>query len=96
MNLIIPIKKEWFDLICSGEKKEEYREIKNYWHARLFKDGYVREFSTIEFRNGYGAAVPSAVFEFEGVDLKKPNPKWCPKEFLNKTFYAIKIGQKLR
>ena len=27
--LILPIKKKWFDMILSGEKKEEYREIKN-------------------------------------------------------------------
>ena len=26
--LILPIKKKWFDMILSGEKKEEYREIK--------------------------------------------------------------------
>ena len=26
--LILPIKKKWFDMILSGEKREEYREIK--------------------------------------------------------------------
>ena len=26
--LTLPIKKKWFDMIKSGEKKEEYREIK--------------------------------------------------------------------
>ena len=33
--LTLPIKKKWFDMIKSGEKKEEYREIKNYWTTRL-------------------------------------------------------------
>lgn len=33
--LILPIKKKWFDMIKSGEKKEEYREIKPYWTKRL-------------------------------------------------------------
>ena len=28
--LTLPIKKKWFDMIVSGEKKEEYREIKPY------------------------------------------------------------------
>ena len=28
--LTLPIKKKWFDMILSGEKKEEYREIKPY------------------------------------------------------------------
>lgn len=26
--LTLPIKKKWFDMIVSGEKAEEYREIK--------------------------------------------------------------------
>ena len=33
--LVLPIKKEWFDMIKSGKKKEEYREIKPYWTKRL-------------------------------------------------------------
>ena len=33
--LILPIKKKWFDMILSGEKKEEYREIKPYYEARF-------------------------------------------------------------
>lgn len=28
--LILPIKKKWFDMIASGQKKEEYREVKEY------------------------------------------------------------------
>ena len=33
--LILPIKKKWFDMILSGEKKEEYREIKAYYEIRF-------------------------------------------------------------
>ena len=33
--LILPIKKKWFDMILSGEKKEEYREIKPYYETRF-------------------------------------------------------------
>lgn len=40
--LTLPIKKKWFDMILSGEKKEEYREIKPYWIVRLAKTfGYI-------------------------------------------------------
>lgn len=35
--LILPIKKKWFDMIKSGKKKEEYREIKPYYDIRLGK-----------------------------------------------------------
>lgn len=33
--LTVQIKKEWFDKIVSGEKTEEYREIKPYWVRRM-------------------------------------------------------------
>ena len=33
--LTLPIKKKWFDMILSGEKKEEYREIKPYYTKRF-------------------------------------------------------------
>lgn len=33
--LILPIKKQWFDMIRREEKKEEYRENKPYWTTRL-------------------------------------------------------------
>ena len=35
--LTLPIKKPWFDMILSGEKKEEYREIKPYYTKRFQK-----------------------------------------------------------
>ena len=33
--LTLPIKKKWFDMILSKEKKEEYREIKPYYNSRF-------------------------------------------------------------
>ena len=38
--LTLSVKKEWFDKILSGEKKEEYREINPYWVARLYYDRF--------------------------------------------------------
>jgi len=37
--LHLTLKKKWFDMIASGEKKEEYREIKMYWWNRLVQCG---------------------------------------------------------
>lgn len=34
-TLHLNLKKKWFDMILSGEKTEEYREIKGYWIDRL-------------------------------------------------------------
>lgn len=33
--IILHLKKKWFDLIKSGEKKEEYRKLNNYYIKRL-------------------------------------------------------------
>lgn len=34
LNLVVS--KQWFDMIVSGEKTEEYRTIKDYWTVRLY------------------------------------------------------------
>lgn len=33
--LQLPLKKEWFDMILAGIKKEEYRSIKKHWAKRF-------------------------------------------------------------
>lgn len=60
--LILPIKKKWFEMIVTGEKKEEYREFKPYYHTRLkriFGFDYGRKRVEIIFRNGYKHNSPS-------------------------------------
>ena len=37
-TLHLTLKKKWYDMIASGEKKEEYREVKKYWIRRLIID----------------------------------------------------------
>ena len=62
--LILPIKKHWFDLIASGEKKEEYRKLGPYWSTR-FTPLFGADFrtpgttKTVLLRNGYGKARPT-------------------------------------
>lgn len=59
--LILPIKKKWFDMIKSGEKKEEYREIKPYYDTRF--RGYYYPTTGMQphilFRNGYSKNSPT-------------------------------------
>lgn len=69
--LVLPIKKKWFDMIVSGEKKEEYREIKSYWTSRLkyytpaliVGSNTERVAPTFEvgFRNGYNKNSPMLI-----------------------------------
>lgn len=66
--LILPIKKKWFDMILSGEKKEEYREIKEYYETRfqnLFGAITIYSSSIFSHRSKYellqGEAVPEEI-----------------------------------
>lgn len=34
-RLTLNLKKKWFDMIQSGEKTEEYRELNSYWGTRI-------------------------------------------------------------
>lgn len=36
--LIFPLKKQWYEKIKSGEKTIEYREVKDYWTKRFYKE----------------------------------------------------------
>ncbi len=66
--LVLPIKKKWYEMILSGEKKEEYREIKPYYMVRFTKLFDVlngsygiptgKDRHWIIFRNGYSGSSP--------------------------------------
>ncbi len=45
-TLHLTLKKKWFDMIASGEKTEEYREIKSYWIQRLLECNCPKESKT--------------------------------------------------
>lgn len=47
-KLRLPLKKKWFDLTKSGEKKEDYREINNYWFRRFFGRNFANSKCTDE------------------------------------------------
>ena len=83
--LHLTLKKRWFDEIASGEKTEEYREIKPYWETRL--EG--REYDEIHFRNGYAKNAPFMRGEWKG--CKKG---WMPMDYVVfEEQYVIKLGR---
>lgn len=60
--LRLTLKRRWFDMIASGVKQEEYREIKDWIISRLHGKAY----DVVEFSNGYGAHVPRVTVEYLG------------------------------
>ena len=63
--LTLPIKKKWFDMILSGEKTDEYREVTPYWTTRfcnlLDRGPMYTPCRYVRFRNGYSKDAPSFV-----------------------------------
>lgn len=96
--LILPIKKKWFDMILSGEKKEEYREIKPYYEARfknLWKGSLIGGLAEREivFRNGYSKDSPSFIAKCS-VKIGTGNPKWGAEQ--GKEYYILEIHEILK
>jgi len=85
--LTLPIKREWFDMIASGTKKEEYRDITPYYEARLgkyMKQGLFR----IILRAGYRRDSPKmscVVWLSKGTG----NPDWGAEP--GKEYFVLRI-----
>jgi len=104
--LRLTLTKKWFDMIASGEKKEEYRELKKYWQVRL-TDGietYLTEFlpkgfgykvkwkhfDYVEFKNGYAKNAPLLLVECKGIDIDKAKAKWS--DGFKDDCFVIRLG----
>lgn len=86
--MILPIKKKWFNMIKSGIKKEEYRELKPYYETRfdrLFKDDVN---AVITFKNGYSANSPQLDC-LVTLAVGKGKIEWGAEP--NKNYYILKI-----
>ena len=99
--LTLPIKKKWFDMIKSGEKKEEYREIKPYWTKRFetnlneiilnmnYRYPMIESAKgTVIFKNGYQKNVPKIKCNIK-IKVSTGKTEWGAEP--NKMYYVLKI-----
>jgi hypothetical protein len=109
-TLHLTLKKQWFDKTDSGEKPEEYREIKPYWIKRLcdVHDGMIGgDFMDPHNVTAYTFKKFDAVFARNGYSTKAPTWK---RRFIyttinvglpewgaepGKKYFVIKLGEKL-
>lgn len=91
--LHLTLKKKWFDMILSGEKKEEYREIKPYWLKRLSKNGFLKEFSFVKFKNGYSKNAPEITMEVLSISINWGVYEWGAEN--DNKYFVIRLGQKI-
>lgn len=61
LDIMRQAKRNWFEMIASGEKKEEYRAANSYYDSRLMK--YKNEPIWVALRNGYRQAGCHSVCE---------------------------------
>lgn len=98
LNLI----RKWFDMIKSGEKKEEYREQKDYWSKRLIanyeqlnEEGgglvWFKSFDTITFSNGYSKDRDQFEIELERITTGEGNSDWGA--IPGKKYFVLKLGE---
>lgn len=80
--LELPLKKEWYNMIESGEKREEYREIKPYWQNRLAlydnRNQLIglnpRGYTHVRFRYGYTKR--TMLYKIDEIIIGRGNPDW--------------------
>jgi hypothetical protein len=76
-QIYLVLKTKWFEMIRSGEKREEYRDLSPHWKRRLMPDGKtIRQFRTIRFRLGYRAGAPDMIVECKKVRIGPAKTKW--------------------
>lgn len=93
-TLHLTLKKKLFDMILSGEKLEEYREIKHYWKKRLLEDfewSHYKEFDTITFKNGYASDAPEMIVELKGIQIGMGLKSWGAE--LGTEYFVLSLGK---
>lgn len=101
--LHLSLKKQWFDMIKSGEKKEEYRDITPFWSKRLCvynKEDNVYDianFDAVEFTLGYPKADEKdkrIKFEVTNITIDFGKPEWGAKPQMR--YFVIHLGNEIK
>lgn len=92
--LHLTLKKKWFDMIASGEKKEEYREVKPYWISRLVQVfGAAHSCDDFNFMHlGFKVSMEEPVY-FDKVVFRNGYSKNCPTMEVEITNITIDVGK---
>lgn len=94
-DLKLVLKRKWWDMIASGEKKEEYRDFNDYWKNRLLEKGKwdLKEFDRVTFYLGYSKNRPSMTFRLVAILCGQGRPEWGAEP--GKEYFVIRLGEKV-
>lgn len=95
--LTLPIKQEWFDMICRGEKREEYREATEYYKTRINSaivadpncKGQAYKIFPVKIRAGYNSKAPAAILRVHCIFGKGGVREWGADP--DKYYYILQI-----
>lgn len=94
-TLHLILKKKWFDMIKSGEKKEEYRALTKHWESRLVDNSAgsisFKYFDTVTFTNGYAKNAPRFEIELNSITIDSGLECWGAHRF--EEYFVIKLGE---
>jgi hypothetical protein len=102
--LKLTLKKQWFDMILSGDKTEEYRELKDYWVNRLTSKCTAgcgsewreyKHFDAVQFFNGayYSEKLPNFIVQCGEITKSKGNTEWGAIDGVK--YFTIQLGEVL-
>ena len=84
-TLHLVLKYKWFDMIDCGEKREEYREMTDYWTKRIWNNRF--SIQNIIFHRGYSNVTMDCKVLF--ITMNDGNPKWGA--IPGKKYYVLRI-----
>lgn len=88
--LRLTLSKKPFDVMVTGEKSKEFRTPSKWIKSRLFdKNGNVRDYDLVEFKNGYGSDVPMFMAEYRGFI---ESSRYFSKEYSNDLKVQVNAG----
>lgn len=102
-TLHLVLKKKWYDMIASGEKKEEYRDISTYYQKRLLVEPTrvtlsgdlvlkFKPYKQVCFHLGYTNT--TMTFKIAGFDYDRGKEEWgaLPCHI----YFIIKLGERVK
>ena len=92
MILHLTLKKQWFDLMVTGQKTVEYRRPSKWIKDRLVD----KEYEVVKFVNGYGDDKPYFLCEYKGYEISKSSKQHDYNGFkvkYEKGDYLIHLGK---
>ena len=98
--LYLPLKKEWYEMVERGEKREEYREYSSFWKKRLLEpydeDDAPQPFEPFKHFDAvcfsYGYTKRRMLWECKGITIGRGHPEWGAPDY---EVFILKLGKRI-